>query len=599
MRAKFIASLGGLPTTDAPFAVQNRGTIREKGFSIEKIIYQSRTDTWVAANLYLPDSISRPTAAVLFLCGHFADARLADEYQTVCRHLVRAGLVVLAQDPIGQGERWSYWESDRGAPTVRAGTGEHDYAGWQSLLLGDGIARYFVHDAMRSIDYLRTRPEVDPERIGVTGNSGGGTQTSLVMVCDPRIAAAAPGTFIMSRETYMDLGQAQDAEQIWRGMTALGFDHEDLLLMMAPRPVLVLAVSSDFFPIEGTRRTVERCRRIWEICGAPESIELYEEPIEHHYSPTMADHAAEFFSRHLNGRGAPLLTAADEERMKPVAPRLLWCTGSGQVRGEIPGARAVHEENCLRLDEIEARRKSVADAQAREEAREWLRARVFKDRKPVDPVTKVWLPGVENGLTHRVLMWWSQERVMGAAALFRPHDRGDERLPVTIGLWQHGTAELVCNADWIHAECGKGRAVVVPDLSGMGMLTPNVVNSNPLYEYYGTMFKLAHDLIWLDDSMPALRTWELIRTVDVLASTVAEIDTNDLRVHAWGRYSVYAELAAFVDQRLKDVTVHDGLESLAGLVRARHYNDADISAVVMPEILRHLDLPDLRRWRKG
>ena len=133
-----------------------------------------------------------------------------------------------------------------------------------------------LHDAMRT-RLLISRPEVDPAKIGVTGNSGGGTQTSLVMLADPRVAAAAPATFIMNRETYQRTGQPQDAEQLWPGFTGAGFDHEDILLAMAPKPVCVLAVTSDFFPIEGTRRTVTRSRRIWELSDRGEALELVED----------------------------------------------------------------------------------------------------------------------------------------------------------------------------------------------------------------------------------------------------------------------------------------------------------------------------------
>ena len=163
---------------------------------------------------------------------------------------------MLAQDPVGQGERLSYFEPDTKNNPVGVVTRDHDYAGAQGRFLGDALARYMLHDAMRGIDYLISRPEVDPAKIGVTGNSGGGTQTSLVMLVDPRVVAAAPATFIMNRDTYQRTGQPQDAEQIWPGFTGAGLDHEDILLAMAPKPVCVLAVTSDFFPIEGTRRTV-------------------------------------------------------------------------------------------------------------------------------------------------------------------------------------------------------------------------------------------------------------------------------------------------------------------------------------------------------
>lgn len=261
MREKFIEALGGLPDSDAPLSPEVTGIIECDGFRIEKVIFQSRPGIFVTANLYVPDGIQDPQGAVLFVCGHHEQAKHADEYQIVCKYLVKAGLVVLTMDPVGQGERFSYYEKQLNMSTIEWGTTEHDYAGCQCWPLGQGIAQYFIHDAMWGVDYLCSRPEVDSSRIGVTGNSGGGLQTSMMMVCDPRMAAAAPATFIMNRRSYIYSGNAQDSEQIWPGMTALGFDHEDILMAMAPRPVLVLAVSSDFFPIEGTRDTVTRTQR--------------------------------------------------------------------------------------------------------------------------------------------------------------------------------------------------------------------------------------------------------------------------------------------------------------------------------------------------
>ena len=341
MRQKFIESMGGLPSSDSPLRPQMVGTIQRDGYRIQKIIFESRPNVFVTSNLYVPNGITSPRGAVLFLCGHLEQAKCADEYQIVCQYLTRAGLVVFSMDPVGQGERHSYYERSSNQSTVRWGTGRHDYAGNQCWPLGDGIARYFTHDAMRAIDYLCTRPEVDPSKIGVTGNSGGGTQTCLLMICDPRIAAAVPVTFMMNRQTYMYANQAQDAEQIWPGMTAMGFDHEDILMLMAPRPVLVQAVTYDFFPIEGARKTVGRSKRFWEMYGKGESIEWLETETGHHYAKSMAKKTAEFFSRRL----LDAMISPSDEAIEPLQQSLLWCTQTGQVRGEIAGSRAVYEEN--------------------------------------------------------------------------------------------------------------------------------------------------------------------------------------------------------------------------------------------------------------
>ena len=171
IRRVVIASIGGRPSADTPLNPRLTGTVEGDGFRIEKIIFESRPRHYVTANLYLP--LNRPagrTAAVLFLSGHHNTAKVAPEYQNVCQTLVRAGLVVLAQDPVGQGERLSYFEPETNTNPVGIGTRDHDYAGAQGRLVGDTLAQYMLHDAMRGIDYLISRPEVDATKIGVTVN---------------------------------------------------------------------------------------------------------------------------------------------------------------------------------------------------------------------------------------------------------------------------------------------------------------------------------------------------------------------------------------------------------------------------------------------
>jgi hypothetical protein len=150
-RTALLAGIGGLPPMDTPLAARTTGEVRGDGFRIEKVLFQSRPGHYVTALLYLPDQ--RPaerSGAVLFLCGHHDVGKVVDEYQSVCQTLARAGLIVLAQDPIGQGERFSYDEPGQTGPgAVGVGVLEHDYAGAQCRLLGDGLARYMLHDAMR------------------------------------------------------------------------------------------------------------------------------------------------------------------------------------------------------------------------------------------------------------------------------------------------------------------------------------------------------------------------------------------------------------------------------------------------------------------
>jgi len=588
MRKLFIESLGGLPSFDTPLNPRITGVIGEKGFKIEKIIFESRPGAFVTANLYIPDGLTEPSSAVQFLCGHHIMAKHQQEYQRVCRFLAKAGLIVLAQDPIGQGERHSYFDKCVGANTVGCCCPEHDYAGGQAWALGDTIARYFVHDSMRGIDYLCSRTEVDPNRIGVTGNSGGGTQTSMMMMCDPRIAAAAPTTFIMDRETYMYSGGAQDAEQIWPAMTSHGWDHEDILIMLAPKPVKVLSVKYDFFPIDGTRRTVERAKRSWELYGKPENISLTEDATTHWYSDVLATAAAEFFSEHLNGH--KVTPKASE--ITAVEPSRLWCTDSGQVQCEITGARFVYEENCDRLKELEAKRVSTDHVKCKQDAIDWLKSAVYKDRKTCDTIPRLYITETFQEYRVEMAVWWSQLGVMNHGFLFKKISDIGKTLPVTVAVWEGGTTQLEAHADWLKNTTESGRAVLVLDTTGVGNLEPYPLNHQPVNEFYGVIHKFNDDLLWLDDCIPALRTFDVTRCMDAI-SDWPELDSSDVKLYGHGKHSVYAQLAYALGVGYKGLELEDAFTSYAQWVKERHYNDYDIRSIIFRGILQHTDLPEL------
>lgn len=585
--------LGGLPPSNTPLNARTVGTVAGKGFLIEKVIFESRPKTFVTANLYLPNSAQgnprtragghrERRGAVLFLCGHHELAKHCDEYQRVCQTLVSAGLVVFAVDPIGQGERVSY-PTETG---VRWGTMEHDYAGVQCQPLGDSIARYFLHDAMRALDYMRARPEIDPGRIGVTGNSGGGTQSCLMMLADPRIAAAAPGTFVMSRETYMWTGGAQDSEQIWPGFTTAGFDHEDVLLAMCPKPVRVLAVKYDFFPIEGTRRTVERCQRLWRLCGHPSDVDLVEDQFVHNYTPKLIDAATEFFARHLLGKRSVRVLA---NAATPFEPSTLWCTRTGQVRSSIPGARIVRDENVLRLKELSRSRRS-----SRSQAVAWLRRRIFAHRARCPLNLRIPWTDKAGGLTVQQAFWMSQQGICNDGIVFRDPGHQGKKLPVTIAVWDGGCKTLKPHFAWIRSQCAAGRAVLVVETTGVGHLLPHPLTSRTPQEFYGVLHKMQDDLTWLDDDLAALRAFDVTRAIDLLGEFPG-LTHRGVRLYAHGRQGLYAQLAAAIDRRVKRIEVVGGIGSYAQLVKSRTYDPFEVKSLIIRDILRYADLPELGR----
>lgn len=586
-RTAFLECIGGLPSAPAELEAETIGTVRVPGLIIEKIIFQSRPRHYVTANLYLPEHRIEPSPAVLFLCGHHEAAKAAGEYQMVCRILAAAGLVVLAVDPIGQGERMSYLDPLTGGQAVTWGTREHDYAGLQCLWAGHSLARYFLHDAMRAFDYLGARPEVDAGRIGVTGNSGGGTQTCMMMLADPRIAAAAPATFLMSREAYLPTGQAQDAEQIWPGFSRAGFDHEDILITMTPRPVCVLGVEYDFFPIEGTRQTVENSRRFYEITGHADRLQLKVHPCTHRYTEAMAGDAASFFRRVLNVE-AP---EADID-LQPLPVAELNCTRSGQVGREYADACFAHDAN---REVVEARQQELAKLptpERRNKLRTWLEETVRRDRTPGPLRFRLNDPMAVSGWHIRPVYWWSQEDLINHGLLIRDVGHAGLDLPLTIAVWAEGTRSLTEHLSWLRAETGAGRAVLVLDLSGSGVVRAAPINPYPYHELYGTLDRLNDDLVWLGDSLAGLRTFDVLRAID-LAGDLPGIDPSKVRLFGSGRHGLYARLASVLDSRVTACQCEGTPESLLAQATERFYDTYDIHGLLLPGFLARGDLPDL------
>src|SRR3954471_2338845 len=232
------------------------GTVERDAYRIEKVIFESRPNFPVTANLYIPKGHKPPLPGVVGTCGHSNNGKAADTYQSFAQSLARLGYVVLIFDPIGQGERLQYGHVEKGH-RPRVGVGEHLHAGNQQFLVGEFLGSWRAWDGIRALDYLLSRPEVDPKRVGVTGNSGGGTMTTWLCGLDARWTMAAPGCFITTFRRNLENELPADTEQCPPAALARGLDHSDFLAAMAPRPVIILAKEQDYFDVRGAREAYD------------------------------------------------------------------------------------------------------------------------------------------------------------------------------------------------------------------------------------------------------------------------------------------------------------------------------------------------------
>jgi cephalosporin-C deacetylase-like acetyl esterase len=332
--------IGGLPEVKTELRPRVTGRIQMDGFSIEKLIFQSLPGVYITALVYVPDDRLKKHPAVLVAAGHAANGKF--HYQALCQRLVGRGYVVVAWDPIGQGERSQFWDSAAGKSRYNLICGEHAVMGNLAYLAGANLARWEIWDGIRVVDYLLTRSEVDSERISITGTSGGGAQAALIAVLDQRIKVAVPSCYIsalpMRIYNRIFVDPDSDPEQDLFGMISNGVDHPGLLLLLYPRPVMVAAAVLDFFPIEGTRKTFREVREVYKRFERGDRIALVEGYHGHQFSPENQEAALDFLD-HFNQvpvrHGLP--------PVKELADKDLLCTRSGQAALDYSDAKSLME----------------------------------------------------------------------------------------------------------------------------------------------------------------------------------------------------------------------------------------------------------------
>ncbi len=341
LRASLLANLGGLPAEKSPLEARVTGTIERPGYRIEKVVFESLPGFHVTANLYIPEGAG-PFPAVLVALGHSAIGKAYPVYQKICGRLARRGYVALTWDPVGQAERSQFWDSATNDSRYNRVCGEHAVIGNLAYLAGTSLARWEVWDGIRAHDYLLTRPEVDPARIAVTGNSGGGFQSAFLGALDPRNRVVIPSCYLsslpmrMANRIFAD--PDSDPEQDLYRMVSSGVDHAGLIALVWPRPIMMSVAVEDFFPIEGGRKAFREVSDLYRVLGAPERIGMVEGYHGHGFSEHNQEQAFAFLDRFM---GCPERWNLDS--IPVLEEQELRCTASGQVRLEYPDDRGILE----------------------------------------------------------------------------------------------------------------------------------------------------------------------------------------------------------------------------------------------------------------
>src|SRR5690606_35619104 len=239
---------------------------------------------------------------------------------------------VFAFDPVGQGERLEYPAEAPGQSLLGGPTKEHSYPGAQAFIAGRSQAWFMIWDGIRAVDYLLSRKEIDPQRIGITGRSGGGTQSAYIAALDERIYAAAPENYITSFQRLIETNGPQDAEQNFLHGIAEGLDHGDLLAVRAPKPTLMITTTRDIFNIQGARETFDEVGSIYKAYDKPGNFSMVEDDAAHASTLKNREAMYAFFQEHLRLPGNP-----KDEQTITLSPDELQVTSTGQVARDFQG----------------------------------------------------------------------------------------------------------------------------------------------------------------------------------------------------------------------------------------------------------------------
>ncbi len=492
------------------------GVIERRHFRVEKVLFESRPGCLVTANLYVPNRIDGLAPGVIASCGHAAEGKAAPIYQEFCQRLARSGFVTLIFDPFNQGERDQY-SSLPDREIVRSSTHAHNMMGKQLDLIGEWFGAWRAWDGIRALDYLLTRPEVDPERVGLTGNSGGGTMTTWIWGIENRFAFAAPSCFVTTFLHNLENELPADSEQYPPGVIGRGLDMADFMLAQAPKPVMLLGQNYCFFDRRGLKDAYTDVRRFYSLIGAPEGNTAYFlGPEGHGYSSHNQKAMVGFFTYHAGLRKTSFSP-------RPLPVESLHATPNGEVvdAGAVPIYRLIEAKAATIGRRL--KRRSTPDLKK-------VVARTLTLRPSVDTPHYRCLRGTTIA-DRRTARYAVETEANIRAILYKPMHTGfthtlDVERTVTLFL-PHLSSETDLAGDALALNLQQSGSLYSLEARGLGESMPD--DDRDFFHAYGVDYMHNGYGLMLNESYLGRRVYDVLRTIDLLVAEGAK------KVHLVGR----------------------------------------------------------------
>lgn len=565
IRASIQAAAGEWPVEKAPLDPQILGTLDREGYRVEKLVFQTRLGCYATATCYVPTTGSAPYPAVLCVHGHWQGARRDPVVQSRCIGLAKLGFVVLTLDAWGAGERGTV-------------IGQNEYHG--GLLgaslwpVGTPLHGLQLYDNVRALDYLQSRKEVDGTRLGCTGASGGGNQTTQLSAFDERVKCAVPVCSVGTFHSYLTAACCVD-EVLNGGLTFA--EEGDLLGMVAPRALLVITASQDV-PHFGPAVAAEALKRAGEYFHAHREEDRVRHVIVqsgHAYNQPMREAMYGWMRRWLKGEGdgsptpEPAFTTEDPETLRCFA--LPFRAGRVMTTVAWVGQRsqaiaAAHSEPVKRGDWERVRSARVRS----------LRASLALPAAGFSPVL---YEGAVNAGAYPVDELASEPDLRIPTAAIRGADRGDGAAAVI--LLHPAGLEAALRSELAGELRARGIHTRALELRGSGSLTlPNQGLGAAIPDH-----NLVEWSLWL--GRPLLGQW--VHDLRQLMTSMEGRGVKRFGVVGWREGALAAVVTAAVDERLRGTAALEPLLTFTGGSVPHEHR----MAVFHPRLMEAGDIPHL------
>ncbi len=574
---EYLRIIGQLPNEKTPLNAVTTGIIECDGYRIEKVVFQSRPNLHVTANLYIPTKGKGPFPGVAMPCGHSSNGKASEAYQSACALLALNGFVALIYDPICQGERHQLLKAPR------HGTTTHAMLNAGSLLVGRSVVGYEAWDGIRSIDYLLSRSEVDRNKpVGLTGNSGGGTQTNFLMALDDRVGPAAPSCYVMRKQRkYETIGPADGCQDL-PGEVALGIDHIDYFWMRAPKPTLILAAEKDFFEFKSTKNAADEANRLYTALGKPEQTGLFSFNDKHGFSKPRRQAAVLWMKRWLMNDTKPVI----EPNLTLQADKALRVSKTGQVITTFKDEATVWGMNLGRAKDLAEERRRFWNNGDRKTCLAEVKRLIGSSEKREKPTAKKTGTIDRDGYKIEKLNIQCVGGIPMPALLFVP-DGDVPKRPAAVYVDGRGKARDAAPGGEVDTLVRSGRIVLSIDVVGFGETADRGSNK----KYYDNEHRVANLALHIGRPLLGQRVDHVLTAADVLAE---RDDVGKIDLVGVGRAGPVVLHAAALDERFSSVTMRESIDSWMDDVVGRPL-DHDLLGHVVPGALLKYDLPDLLR----